>query len=370
MDTPTYISMNHWISSLHFPEEDAQPTAPPDKGKRVLRVNSQKAYKLGASRRHNRGRIVIPDLEDDRRSCSKYGSLSTAEVNKVQDALNSKRNKNKDVHASSVTPALDVPATSLNPNMQLARATGENLNARNFAENHSKKDKSVPPPSIHPTLAEMVASILEERNKNKDVHALSVNPARNFAENHSKKDTSVPPPSIHPTLAEMVASILEERNKNKDVHALSVNPALDVPATSLNPDMELALATGENLNASAFAENHSKKDKSVPSPSIHRTHTPAQAEEGNRESRAVIHQNEVLRPSLMERNGTARTYEWEDSVDVSGTPSCTEICRLPIPKVTYVSPLKVCELKKWTRRRKRHMWSPEEEQALYDGVTK
>ncbi|OMO57264.1 hypothetical protein CCACVL1_25869 [Corchorus capsularis] len=136
-----------------FPEEDAQPTAPLDKSKRVLRVNSQKGYKLDASRRHNRGRIVINDLGDDKPSCSNSGSLSTAEVNKVQDALNSsianlldvvtdplpdalkvaervasvleERNKNKDVHASSVNPAVDVPGTSLNPNTELARATGE-----------------------------------------------------------------------------------------------------------------------------------------------------------------------------------------------------------------------------------------------------
>ncbi|OMO89708.1 hypothetical protein CCACVL1_07684, partial [Corchorus capsularis] len=258
-----------------FPEEDAQPTAPLDKSKRVLRVNSQKGYKLDASRRHNRGLIVINDLEDDKPSCSNSGSLSTAEVNKVQDALNSR-----------IADLLDVVTDPL-------------------------------------------------------PDALKV--------------------------AERVASVLEERNKNKDVHASSVNPAVDVPGTSLNPNTELARATGENLNARATADNHSK-DKSVPPPSIHPTCKPAQAGEENRESRAFIHQNKEVRPSLMERNGTARTYEWEDSINVSGTSSCSERCRLPSPKAKFVSPLKVCELKKWTKRRKRRMWSPEEEQALFDGV--
>ncbi|OMO98662.1 hypothetical protein COLO4_13781 [Corchorus olitorius] len=278
-----------------LPEEDSQPTAPLDKSKiklkvsiylgqqyvrflaGVLRVNSQKGYKLDASRRHNRGRIVITDLEDDKPSCSNYGSLSTAEVSKLQDAL-----------ISSIADLLDVVTDPL-------------------------------------------------------PDALKV--------------------------AEMVASVLEERNKNKDVHASSVNPAVDVPGTSLNPNTELARATGENLNARATADNHSK-DKSVPPPSIHPTCKPAQAGEENRESRAFIHQNKEIRPSLMERNGTARTYEWEDSIDVSGTSSCSERCRLPSPKAKFVSPLKVCEHKRWTKRRKRRMWSPEEEQALFDGVAK
>ncbi|XVF75192.1 hypothetical protein PTKIN_Ptkin13bG0167600 [Pterospermum kingtungense] len=97
-------------------------------------------------------------------------------------------------------------------------------------------------------------------------------------------------------------------------------------------------------------------------------HAKAVGEDVNRD----IHQNNVVRPSIMERNGTARTYEWEDSIDATseGKTSSSNTCHLPSPKVKRVSPLKKHINPKWVRKRKINRWSVEEEKALAEGVRK
>ncbi|XVE87646.1 hypothetical protein DITRI_Ditri19aG0004500 [Diplodiscus trichospermus] len=215
-----------------------------DKGKGVLRENSQPRLKLGSSRRRRRGAVIIDDLEEDQPTCSEYSFPSTPEVEKLRDALKS---STADLLAAVTDPlpeALEV--------------------------------------------AERVAAYMVGKNL------------------HSK-------------------DIVEDGNKSKGVPAKLVDPAEEPAQTK--------------RDAAGVAEE-------------------------NQGNQAPLNQNNVLRPSLMERNGTARTYEWEDSIDVSAESS--RRCRLPSPKIKHVSPLKEHVTRKWVRRRKINRWSIEEEKALME----
>ncbi|KAL6532584.1 hypothetical protein OROHE_014006 [Orobanche hederae] len=77
------------------------------------------------------------------------------------------------------------------------------------------------------------------------------------------------------------------------------------------------------------------------------------------------------KPSLMERNSTAHTYEWEESTDGSQEdPSSRGRLLLPSPKTINVSPLDRYEVKNLKRRRKGRKWSLMEEETLRAGVEK
>ncbi|KAK6283415.1 hypothetical protein POUND7_002367 [Theobroma cacao] len=271
-----------------------------DKGKGILRVNPQRRCKRGVPHRHYKGPVEIADSEEERPSYSKFGSLSTSEVNKVQEALK--------------TSTADLLAVVTDPLPKVLE------------------------------VAEKVAS--ERAGKTLRTEA-----------------------------------ILGDGNKNTDVPATSVNPT----TASAQAKRVASDTGGENLSAKAIVEDHSKKgkgvaspsvsptkDKSDPPPSVNPTTKPAQAKEGNHESQASIHQNEVPRPSLMERNGTARTYQWEDSIDGSSQELSggSTRCRLPSPKIKPASPLKEYEIKRWVRKRKINRWSLHEEEVLAEAVRK
>ncbi|PRQ34801.1 putative transcription factor MYB-HB-like family [Rosa chinensis] len=83
------------------------------------------------------------------------------------------------------------------------------------------------------------------------------------------------------------------------------------------------------------------------------------------------YQNNISRAGLMERNSTAHTYEWEDSLGMS--PERTNSkgrLHLPSPKRNAVSPLKKYEDKRFSKRRKVKRWSLHEEDTLRTGVQK
>lgn len=73
------------------------------------------------------------------------------------------------------------------------------------------------------------------------------------------------------------------------------------------------------------------------------------------------------KPGLMERNKTARTYEWDESSDVSADLGTRP--HLSSPKKRLVTPLKKHENRK-PLRRKRRFWSNLEEDTLRAGVQK
>ncbi|XP_050368328.1 uncharacterized protein LOC126786524 [Argentina anserina] len=79
----------------------------------------------------------------------------------------------------------------------------------------------------------------------------------------------------------------------------------------------------------------------------------------------------VHRASLMERNSTARTYEWDDSLGMSPEQTYGKgRLHIPSPKRITVSPLKKYEDKRISKRRKIRRWSLEEEETLRTGVQK
>ncbi|CAL1368401.1 unnamed protein product [Linum trigynum] len=81
------------------------------------------------------------------------------------------------------------------------------------------------------------------------------------------------------------------------------------------------------------------------------------------------HQN-VSKPSLMVRNKTACTYEWDDSIDGSPeeTSNADERIVLRSPKKGVVLPLPKDDGGNNLPRRKKKRWSVEEENALREGV--
>ncbi|KAF3432695.1 hypothetical protein FNV43_RR23797 [Rhamnella rubrinervis] len=84
------------------------------------------------------------------------------------------------------------------------------------------------------------------------------------------------------------------------------------------------------------------------------------------------HQNNGARPSIMERNNTAQTYEWVDSADGSpeGKVNHTGRLHLPGPKRKAVTPLPNNEMAKLAKRRKVKRWSMLEEDTLRTGILK
>ncbi|XP_051132133.1 uncharacterized protein LOC127252129 isoform X2 [Andrographis paniculata] len=94
---------------------------------------------------------------------------------------------------------------------------------------------------------------------------------------------------------------------------------------------------------------------------------------GNGVDRDISHNaSNVRKPSLMERNATAHTYEWDDSIDRSQDDSSDHRRRLllPSPIVFNPSPLKRQVSTNLNRRRKPKKWSLFEEDALRAGVQK
>uniref|UniRef100_A0A803QV43 Uncharacterized protein n=1 Tax=Cannabis sativa TaxID=3483 RepID=A0A803QV43_CANSA len=88
---------------------------------------------------------------------------------------------------------------------------------------------------------------------------------------------------------------------------------------------------------------------------------------------STSHQNNNPQPSLMARNSTAHTYEWDDSIDsIDDSDPRANASRLnpTRSKRKTVSALKKDESTKFTKRRKVKRWSLLEEDALRDGVKK
>ncbi|KAH7861875.1 hypothetical protein Vadar_032076 [Vaccinium darrowii] len=128
----------------------------------------------------------------------------------------------------------------------------------------------------------------------------------------------------------------------------------------------------QNMNQESSVREQNGKDVDVTNPSVCTSREAALANEANCDNQRSGHQNDVPKPSLMARNSTARTFEWDDSVDSLPEVSADHASRLhlPTPKRRLVSPLKKYETKKLTRRRKVKKWSTLEEDTLRIGVQK
>ncbi|KAJ9698885.1 hypothetical protein PVL29_007788 [Vitis rotundifolia] len=127
----------------------------------------------------------------------------------------------------------------------------------------------------------------------------------------------------------------------------------------------------KDVNHGPLTKDQGIIDVAAPNPSVGKNLVADQTNEADSGHQCTTDQNNVPRPSLMARNGTARTFEWDDSIDASleGLPSDTNIC-LPSPKRKAVSPLKKYEITKLAKRRQMKKWSILEEDTLRTGVLK
>ncbi|CAN1753894.1 hypothetical protein LINPERHAP1_LOCUS5311 [Linum perenne] len=130
----------------------------------------------------------------------------------------------------------------------------------------------------------------------------------------------------------------------------------------------------ENQNEGNFpdlhipAEKGNRKEVDEPEPSAQQDHGAMQTDESNKADGLSEHQH-VPKPSLMTRNSTACTYEWNDSISSSSEATSDGRRRIQIksPKRGVVRPLTRIDAFNGPRRRKRR-WSAEEEAALREGV--
>ncbi|KAG2669827.1 hypothetical protein I3760_14G052500 [Carya illinoinensis] len=119
-------------------------------------------------------------------------------------------------------------------------------------------------------------------------------------------------------------------------------------------------------------ENHSERGRDRPSPSFKKSIEPAEMNDCNCKNQSCSHQGNAPQPSLMERNSTAHTYEWEDSIEDSpeGMINHKSRLQLPSPRRKNVLPLQKFENENFPKRRKIKRWSLLEEDTLRTGVQK
>ncbi|OVA15266.1 SANT/Myb domain [Macleaya cordata] len=147
------------------------------------------------------------------------------------------------------------------------------------------------------------------------------------------------------------------KSSTLDLQAVVEGPLPDTLLLAANISASMAIEETKNSLV-----NQNVVDKGICVPSVEESVKAVNEDETN-----TRNQSGVSRPSLMVRNSTARTYEWdEDSIESSyeGSPNRPH---LPTPKKRVVSPLAKQEIRKNTRR-KIKKWSPLEEQTLRDAV--
>ncbi|KAL3530975.1 hypothetical protein ACH5RR_010297 [Cinchona calisaya] len=107
-------------------------------------------------------------------------------------------------------------------------------------------------------------------------------------------------------------------------------------------------------------------------PSVAESSGTVQANGGTLDNHNSEHQKDAPKPSLMARNGTACTLQWDDSIDglSEESPNIGTGVQLPSPKRGVVAPLKIYGMNNLKKRRKMKRWSTEEEDTLRMGVDK
>ncbi|KAI3506648.1 hypothetical protein L1887_21209 [Cichorium endivia] len=140
------------------------------------------------------------------------------------------------------------------------------------------------------------------------------------------------------------------RTSSFELHAVVKDPLVD------------ALRLAESLKASTSGKN-TINDNVVGNV------TKGKNPEANDENGIHKDQNGRPKPSLMERNFTAHTLEWSDSID-SPTEGSPKRPHLPSPKKRAVSPLSVYKMAKLAKQRTKKRWSTLEEDTLRTGVQK
>ncbi|XP_038901324.1 uncharacterized protein LOC120088243 [Benincasa hispida] len=135
------------------------------------------------------------------------------------------------------------------------------------------------------------------------------------------------------------------------------------------PDaLRIAESVANDLAKKNETREHSsegRNDAGAANPTINKDAVPLQSVSANLKNPGY---GQKTRPSIMERNSTACSYEWNDSIDDSPEGSHADRLHLPSPKRKVISPLKKYEETKIVRRRQCKKWSLLEEDTLRTAV--
>ncbi|XP_040870620.1 telomeric repeat-binding factor 2 isoform X1 [Glycine max] len=198
---------------------------------------------------------------------------------------------------------------------------------------------------LGPSFLELAA--LAQINKN----ALAVNYLEDSQqpEREIEKCTAAPAEEVHTSTDAEVQKVgecgsveLQKLAEDSLLNSLEVNE--EAPIESRDADVPCPLVINNNNNEADLME---KDQTSIPHNHDHKS-------------------------SLMERNSTARIYEWDDSIDglEDGTSDHATRFNLPSPKWREVSPLDKYKPASITKRRKVKKWSQLEEETLKTAVDK
>ncbi|PIA32484.1 hypothetical protein AQUCO_04500237v1 [Aquilegia coerulea] len=166
----------------------------------------------------------------------------------------------------------------------------------------------------------------------------------------SKKSYPVPTPDVREVREALKSSIL-------DLNDMVEDPLPDALCTAATIIADMAKEGVSNVQS---AENENEVD--ISDRSVDSGCEAVQDKEGNYRNLTA-----ASRPSLMERNSTAHTVEWDNESE-SSSEEPRNRPHLPSPKSRIVSPLRREEIRNNTGRRKRKKWSSLEEQTLIDAV--
>ncbi|BFG33737.1 hypothetical protein CerSpe_200110 [Prunus speciosa] len=339
---------------------------PTTKDKEIQRSTGLR-YKHLAHRR-TRGPVRIRDAEDlgTDLSNSKYDSLSTPEVSNAQEALRSSILELQAVVTDPLPDALRVAETiRLDLAMKSVNVGAENLSVEKGAG---------PVQSHNDNLGNM--SVPQSSGKEKDVPTRPANQGKgtesvqtddaNLGNPSSSNKNNAPRPMTDP----LPDALRVGETIRLDLAMKSVN----VGAENLSVEIGAGPVQSHNDNlGNVSVPQSSGKEKDVPNPPVNQGKgtESVQTDDVNLGNPSSSNKNNAPRPSLMERNTTAHTYEWDDSIDTSqGAMKDPGRLHLPSPKRNAVSPLKKYENKRFTKRRKAKRWSLLEEDTLRTGVQK
>lgn len=96
------------------------------------------------------------------------------------------------------------------------------------------------------------------------------------------------------------------KSSSLELQAMVTDP---LPDALLRAEAVVSDMARENQNHELSVEKQNNADKDVLNPSVNTSVEPVQANKDNHRNQSCSHQNNAPKPSLMERNSTAQTYE-------------------------------------------------------------
>ncbi|XP_039044019.1 uncharacterized protein LOC120183373 isoform X2 [Hibiscus syriacus] len=329
------------------------PASAATEGNEILRANSHTKHKLHSSRVQHK----IAGLQEDQPSCTKNDSQSDSDFNGLQKV------PFKAMTGALVDEVNDSLSEALDDVEMVASGTKNETSHVEGIEEDSDKDIGILAvnsrtrcdPSSSRGHCERPAVIVDREDRPSCRKYVSLS----SAEIDKARD------SLKSSIVDLVANVDDPLPKALEIAERIVSYVAE--AKKLHPEGDENKEQG--APDEAIRKDYDRMDGNVPTPFADHIAEPSQAKEGNE---AFTRPKKVLRTGLMERNNTARCFEWEDSIDDTSeeTNSCLNSYTLPSPRTKHVSPLNIDKPKRWGRMRKINRWTDEEEKTLTEGVQK